>query len=298
MACASKISGYSDREEGKQLASQDPALAGTCDAKPILIASSDQDWPHVRVNGVPIAPEGIAQELQYHPALSREDAIYQAVQALVIREVLRQRVAEQGIMGIGTEAEEAAICHLLEREVKSPDADEQTCRRYYASNQARFVSAPLLAVSHILLACAPDDVQARSEAREQALQLIKCLDHTPDRFGELSQRYSNCPSSVQGGSLGQLSQGQTVPEFERVLFRLSKGLCKHPLETRYGLHIVRVDERLEGSLLPYDAVKTAIRDDLTQRAWHTALAHHLRILVSQAHIEGIHFVGVDSPLLQ
>nr|WP_229685354.1 peptidylprolyl isomerase [Pseudomonas asuensis] len=269
-------------------------------AEPMVIASSEQEWPRVRVNGVAITPEAIAEELQYHPAPSRETAIYQTVQALVMREILRQRVVEQGLAGTGTKAvaEEAAICQLLERDVKSPDADEETCLRYYTSHQARFSSAPLIAASHILLACAPDDVDTRSQARVQALEMIEQLSRFPDQFGELAQRYSACPSSAQGGSLGQLSQGQTVPEFERVLFRLPKRLSKQPLESRYGVHVVHVDERLEGSMLPYEVVKNTIKDQLNQQAWHIALAHHLRILVGQALIEGIRFDGIDSPLLQ
>jgi len=60
--------------------------------EPLLIASSEQEWPRVRVNGVAIASQAIAQELQYHPAESREEAVYLATQALVLRELLQQAV--------------------------------------------------------------------------------------------------------------------------------------------------------------------------------------------------------------
>ena len=58
------------------------------EAAPELIASSEQEWPIVSVNGVPITPEAMALELQYHPAESRESAVYLAARALVIRELL------------------------------------------------------------------------------------------------------------------------------------------------------------------------------------------------------------------
>ena len=57
-------------------------------SEPSLIASSEQEWPRVRVNGMAIAPQAIAQELQYHPAESRDEAVYLATQALVLRELL------------------------------------------------------------------------------------------------------------------------------------------------------------------------------------------------------------------
>ena len=64
---------------------------------PELIASSEQEWPIISVNGVPVTPQAMAMELQYHPADSREEAVYSAARALVIRELLQQRIAELGL---------------------------------------------------------------------------------------------------------------------------------------------------------------------------------------------------------
>src|SRR3546814_3327461 len=123
------------------------------------------------------------------PAESREDAVYQAARALVIRELLQQRIAELGLalqVGAGENEEEAATRLLLEREVQVPQCDEATCLRYYESNRARFHSAPLLAVRHILLECAPDDAAARDQAHGQAEVLLERLDEFPGSFAELA----------------------------------------------------------------------------------------------------------------
>ncbi|PKM02137.1 MAG: hypothetical protein CVV17_06110, partial [Gammaproteobacteria bacterium HGW-Gammaproteobacteria-7] len=82
--------------------------------EPLLIASSEQEWPRVRVNGVAIASQAIAQELQYHPAESREEAVYLATQALVLRELLQQRIGELGLVVQATagESEEEAATAL------------------------------------------------------------------------------------------------------------------------------------------------------------------------------------------
>jgi len=143
-----------------------------------LIASSEQEWPRIKVNGVAIAPEAIAQELQYHPANTRQEAIFLASQALVIRELLRQRIAELRLplqVQPGESEEEAAIRTLIEQEVALPQADEEACQRFYQQNRARFVSAPLVAARHILLECAPDDLDARHSQRELAEQLLAQL---------------------------------------------------------------------------------------------------------------------------
>lgn len=267
----------------------------------LLIASSEQEWPRVRVNGVEIATQAIAQELQYHPAQSRDEAVYLAVQALVLRELLQQRIAELGLVArteTGESEEEAAIRVLIEREVPLPLAEEEACRTYYAGNAQRFFSAPLLAVRHILLACPADDAEARSLAREQALELLGQLGQAPQRFAELALQHSACPSKAQGGALGQISKGQTVPEFERQLFRLPLGLCQQPLESRYGYHLVFVDQRLDGEQLPYEAVAGSIRAELNQRVWQIGVAQYLQNLVGAASIEGIHMQGAETPLMQ
>lgn len=270
-------------------------------AEPQLIASSEQEWPMVSVNGVVIAPEAMAQELQYHPAESREEAVFLAARALVIRELLQQRIRELGVqldIGAGENEEEAATRLLLEREVKVPECDEATCVRYFESNRGRFHSAPLLAVRHILLECAPDDAEARHQALSQAEVLLLSLEEAPGAFAELALKYSACPSKAQGGSLGQVSKGQTVPELERQLFTLAPGLASKPLESRYGWHVICVDQRIEGQPLPYEAVATAIRTQLQQGVWQKALVQYLQTLIGAADVRGIALQGADSPLVQ
>ena len=280
----------------------DPAPAAPgADAEPLLIASSEQDWPRIRVNGVLIEPEAMALELQYHPAAEQSEAMFLAAQALVIRELLQQRCSALSVeveAGICESQEEAAIRSLIELEVPVPEADESVCEHFYASNLPRFVSAPLLAARHILLECAPDDIEARISKREQADALLVQLQADPQRFTELALAHSACPSKEQGGALGQLSKGQTVPEFERQLFRQPQGLVSQPLESRYGFHVVYVDQRIEGLQLPYEAVAQDIRRELYQRVWQKSVAQYLQTLVGAADIQGIQLAGADSPLLQ
>ncbi|MCY1284881.1 Chaperone SurA [compost metagenome] len=271
------------------------------EAGPELIASSEQEWPRIRVNGIPLATEAIARELQYHPADTRREAVFLASQALVIRELLQQRIAELGLVvraQAGESEEEAATRALIEHELPLPGADDAVCRQYFENNRERFASAPLLAARHILLACPADDAEARSRSREQAEALLAELTADGTRFAELARAHSACPSKAQGGALGQLSKGQTVPEFERQLFRLPPGLAAQPLESRYGFHVVWVDQRIEGRQLPFEAVQHAIRAELDQRVWHTAVRQYLQGLVGAADIQGIVLDGAGSPLLQ
>lgn len=271
------------------------------ESAPELIATSEQEWPRIKVNGLGIAPEAIAQELQYHPADTRQEAVFLASQALVIRELLRQRINALNIKVLpaaGETEEEATTRTLIEREVPLPHADAAACRQYYENNRARFASAPLLAARHILLACAADDAEERSRVSEQAQALLEQLQADGTRFAELAAAHSACPSKLQGGALGQISQGQTVPEFERQLFRLPLGLASRPLESRYGFHLVWVDQRIEGEQLPFEVVEGSIRAELDQRVWQVAVVQYIKNLIGEADIQGIVLEGADSPLLQ
>ena len=87
--------------------------------------------------------------------------------------------------------------------------------------------------------------------------------------------------------LGVLSQGQTVPEFESVVFTMDEGLAPSPVETRYGFHIVDVMDKQPGVQLEYLRAKPAIANKLAQQAFHHGLCDYLYVLAEQADIDGI-----------
>lgn len=265
-----------------------------------LIATSNEDIPIVRVNGALLSAESIAREMQYHPAQSRREAVFLAAQALALRELLRQRAIALGLAVQARDSEtgdEATLRSVLEQEVQVPSVTEAELALYYGNNPRKFTTPPLVAARHILLAADPRDAEERAQRQEHARQLLLQLQQGAG-FADLARRHSDCPSRDQGGELGQLSKGQTVPEFERALFRLPVGLAPQPLESRYGYHLVEVQQRVEGELLPLEAVREQIRAQLSQRAWYRSVAQYLRVLVAQANIEGVALQGAASPLLQ
>lgn len=63
-------------------------------------------------------------------------------------------------------------------------------------------------------------------------------------FADLAKKHSQCPSGKQGGSLGTFSQGQMVPEFDRVVFGdLPVGTVSEPVKTQFGYHLIEVQNR-------------------------------------------------------
>lgn len=246
--------------------------------------------PPVRVGEAYIDEEAIALEMQYHPAETAGEAQLQAARALVVRELLRQRANVLGLMPTQgqTEAQEdAAIAALLEQKLEVPEPTDADCQRFFATHRERFSEPTQLRVRHILLAAAPDDSPGRDEAYQRGEKLLEELNKIPERFAEFAQQYSACPSKEMDGDLGWLVPGQTVAELDRALQHLPEGLHERPLASRYGWHVVSIDERREGRELPFDQVADQVRHSLREQATRRALRHYLLALESDIGVEGI-----------
>ena len=276
-----------------------PRARGVKQTKEALCNVGPQSLPlsgPILVNGVVIERAAIGRETQNHPAAKPIDAWQAAARALVIRELLLQEARSRGVVSdplrdeegrIETE-EEAIIRSLVERDVQVPRATDSECRRYYEQNRARFSSPALFEVRHILLIADPSDSDACERARVEAQAIIAELVAAPHLFAEIAAVRSACPSASSGGNLGQISRGQTVPEFEAAIEQLATpGLCREPVETRYGFHVVDVERMIESIGLPFEAVRTRIAAWLDDRVWRTAQRHYIAELVSRATIVGI-----------
>ena len=250
----------------------------------------------ITVNGVEITDSAIHAEMQHHPAPSREAAEYSAKLALVAKELLLQEATR---LEIADDDEEGRIAALIEREVKPPEPDETSCRRFFMANRQRFRDGDLFEVSHILCAAPPGDATARSEARARAENAIAQLADGGGNFAELAAALSDCPSKKDGGSLGQIGLAQTAPEFEQALLDMREGeLSSQPLESRFGFHVIHLHRKTEGRSLEYDAVRDRVASYLRESAQRQAISQYLSRLIGRAAIAGIDLLGKDSPLVR
>lgn len=254
----------------------------------------------IQVNQATIEESAVLEEMQYHPAETQREAMLKAAETLIIGELLRQRAAQIGLDVVSDDQKSSQNDYLealIDKEVYVPEASEQECRQYFESNPERFTTSPLIEARHILLGADPEDDNARIEAQELAEAILKQLNQGGD-FAGLANAHSDCPSKNTGGSLGQLSRGQTVPEFERQVFPLEPGLHKDPVETRYGFHLVWIEHKVPGTPLGFDDAHGMIRDYLNEKVRHKAIAQYIHTLITDAHVEGYDFNVSESPLLQ
>ena len=86
-----------------------------------------------------------------------------------------------------------------------------------------------------------NEIQARHilvEQRYEADDLKKKLDQGSD-FGELAKKFSQCPSSREGGDLGSFGRGRMVPSFDEAAFGLGVGDISEPVRTQFGYHLIQ-----------------------------------------------------------
>lgn len=249
----------------------------------------------ISVNDIVIEEEAIGRELQYHPGESREEAARNAATSLILRELLRQRLAE---LGLDAEDEDA-LDLLVEREVSVPEPTEEEISRFHRRNWFRLRTPPLYEAAHIFFPAHPDDEAARAEAKLKAQVVLDQLLPAPQLFGELAQAHSACASAKEGGSLGQVTRGDTNAEVEQVLATMETGtIAPAPVPSRHGIHILRLDRRDNGRELPAEQARARIADYLREAARRRAISQYLQLLAARARIQGIELALPDSPLVQ
>ena len=187
-----------------------------------------------------------------------------------VRSLLLARASQLGLQGNDDER----IERLFELEVADAEPLEDECRRYYERNPGRFSCGELVEASHILLALTPRVPPERLRAK--AAQVHAMAAREPQRFAELAREYSNCPSAAQGGSLGQLGRGDSMPEFECALFGGELGVLPELVTTRLGFHVVLVARRVPGRALPYEEARPGVGALLRQGALERTLREYVR----------------------
>lgn len=255
----------------------------------------------VRVNGVEIAPEAIAREIQHHPAEDPEAAWTAAARALAIRELLLQEGERRGLdaapetdaAGRSETPEDARIRAVLEALVAPEPPSEDDCRRFYAVRRERFRTPELFEAAHILIEPDRGDWQgAEAEARAIAF----AVGDEAGAFAAAARDRSACPSARQDGSLGQIRRGELEAPVQAALEALAEGTTtRTPVRSRHGWHIVRLHRRIPGGEVPFEAVRGAIADMLEARGWSAAATAAVTALAAAGTVEGVRIDAEAGP---
>ncbi len=171
--------------------------------------------------------EGISLGLTKDPAVKQQ--IEEATRKIVLAALLRKEV---------------------DNRIKPPSEEE--LKKYYQTHADEFRQQKQVHARHIL-------VKDKATADKIEARLRKGED-----FAALAKENSSCPSASQGGDLGFFSHDRMVKEFADAAFKLKPGEISAPVKTKFGYHIIKVDEVKEASARPFAEVKESIRNKLMQ----------------------------------
>ncbi len=134
---------------------------------------------------------------------------------------------------------------------------------------------------HILIKT--NAVVSDADARNRLLQLKERIENGAD-FAQLAKDYSDDPSAANGGDLGWLNPGDTVPEFEHAMDALKPGQISDPVHTPFGWHLIQVLGRRKEDITR-ERKRLEARRAIHQRKAEEAFDDWLRQVRDRAYVE-------------
>ena len=143
---------------------------------------------------------------------------------------------------------------------QTAQVSDDELKAQYQRDIQQYQVANRVHVQHILLMTVGNKTDAEIEETRQKAEDVLKQAKKGAKFEDLAKKYSEDPGTKdKGGDLGWITQGQTVPEFEKTAFGLDKGKISDLVKTQYGFHIIKVLDKETAHTKPFDEVKDTIK---------------------------------------
>ena len=183
---------------------------------------------------------------------------------------------------------------IINREVrKRVNITSEDAERYYRLNPKKFTTQERVRLRHILLSLpAGASPEREKEAARKALEIRSQAIAGAD-FGKLAQEYSEGAGAPEGGDIGWISRGSLMKEIEEIAFNnLSAGEISPPVRTSLGLHLIKLEVREAGRLLPFSEVQGKIKEELYAKALDERFQKWLKTDLRKRHRVDVKLPGV------
>jgi peptidyl-prolyl cis-trans isomerase SurA len=180
----------------------------------------------------------IASDADLQDQLRREGMTLSDLRRNIERQVLRRQVLQRELEG-------------------RMNVTEAEARAEYHKNRGQYERAPSVTLREIVIPGAGAEPRARAE------EVVRRARGGED-FAAMARDLSSAASAGNGGELGQVSRGDLAPDLAKVVFGLPKGGVTDPIVVEKGFRIVKVEDRSEGGVVPFDEVKADILRKLAQ----------------------------------
>jgi len=158
---------------------------------------------------------------------------------------------------------------------------DREIEQYYADHISEFDGGEKIRISQIFFALPPDSSR-KEDIELKAREIVQRISSGED-FAKLAGEFSEDPSRAYGGDLGYISRGSALKEIEDAAGALKKGEVSSPFWSPAGLHIIRIEDRIEGAGL--EKVRSKIREALHQKSFEAGYREWKAGLREKAFIE-------------
>lgn len=183
---------------------------------------------------------------------------------------------------------------LINRQVrKKVNVTNDDVERYYKLNSKSYRTDDRARIRHILLPLAekasPEEVQAVTARGNDLYNQIS----SGEDFGKLAQKYSDGAGRESGGDIGWVNRGTLLKPIEEVAFdKLSVGQVSRPVRSSMGLHLVKLESRESGAILPLSMVGPKIKEELYGKAMEERYSKWLKSDLRRKHTVDVKIAGV------
>lgn len=213
-------------------------------------------------------PAEFEKQLQRDIIVSEMQSLFTNALSPVKGEALYQAQLEGTKLNLGVvnftqeELEEAIpVPKSKIQEFLSGEANVKVAEKYYQTNLADYQTPEQVKARHILVMADPKDKDAVQKAKETIAKAQERLKSEP--FSKVAKEMSDdTQSAKKGGDLGFFSKGRMVPEFEKAAFSLAKGTVSPPIQTQYGFHLIKVEDKKEAVTSAFEKEKSSIAKKL------------------------------------
>eukprot|EP00435_Cladocopium_sp_Y103_P078384 s1_g2123.t1 len=244
-------------------------VAGSFSYSMPALGAEEDDTVVARVNGVEIrfsdlllAEEETAQALANVP----EDVKFEYLLSLLIDRVIVSSDArakgltdDPGVQRRMAYYENKALRDVYWTQLITARISDEAAKEFYDAQVGSVEPQEEIKARHILVA-----------TEEEALAIIDELDAGSD-FVELAKEHSTGPSGVDGGDLGYFTPGTMVPEFNDAAFALQAGETSAPVKTKFGWHVIKVEDRRVQEVPGFELVKDQVIEALAQQEGRTMM---------------------------
>lgn len=181
---------------------------------------------------------------------------------------------------------ELSIRRLVEKEIAPKvKVSRRDVHAYYEEHADRFTEPAAVRARHVLVKVAPGaPPERRADARER-IEAVAAAARGGADFAELARSHSEDETAPAGGDLGWFGRGRMVPPFEAAAFALAPGGISEVVETQFGFHLIRLEERRPEVRHPEVEVQGAIRELLRAERLREATAERVAALRAKAEIQ-------------